>query len=152
MLVFAEARGIHSHDALRVEYDAERIAKAGSTPHRSVGETGRGGPPPSSTGQRGRARGGEAGHAEAIGIASDSGAAVVGIRKMSHSGALSYFPDLTAAAGMVGLSVCQCDPMVVPYGGAESYYGTNPIDFTVTARSVRYVVPRAASVSPVQPF
>lgn len=30
---------------------------------------------------------------------------------------------------MIGISLCQSDPMVVPYGGSEPYYGTNPIAF-----------------------
>ncbi|WP_252404077.1 hypothetical protein [Escherichia coli] len=25
--------------------------------------------------------------------------------------------------------MCQSDPMVVPFGGAEIYYGTNPLAF-----------------------
>ena len=27
------------------------------------------------------------------------------------------------------LTMCQSDPMVIPYGGAEPFYGTNPIAF-----------------------
>ena len=34
-----------------------------------------------------------------------------------------------ARAGLIGLSLCQSDPMVVPFGGAEIYYGTNPLAF-----------------------
>ena len=56
--------------------------------------------------------------------------AVVGVRRIGHSGALSYFVQQAARAGMVGISLCQSDPMVVPYGGAEVYYGTNPIAFS----------------------
>lgn len=48
---------------------------------------------------------------------------------MGHSGAISYFVQQAARAGLIGLSVCQSDPMVVPFGGAEIYYGTNPLAF-----------------------
>src|SRR5699024_9675114 len=47
-----------------------------------------------------------------------------------HSGALSYYTEQAAAAGLVAIATCQSDPMVVPFGGAEVYYGTNPIAFS----------------------
>ena len=55
----------------------------------------------------------------AIEMAKENGVAVVGVRRIGHSGALSYFVQQAARAGMVGISLCQSDPMVVPYGGAE---------------------------------
>ncbi len=48
---------------------------------------------------------------------------------MGHSGAISYFVQQAARAGLIGISMCQSDPMVVPFGGAEIYYGTNPLAF-----------------------
>ncbi len=45
------------------------------------------------------------------------------------SGAISYFVQQAARAGLIGISLCQSDPMVVPFGGAEIYYGTNPLAF-----------------------
>lgn len=58
-----------------------------------------------------------------------NGVAVVGISRMGHSGAISYFVQQAARAGFIGISMCQSDPMVVPFGGAEIYYGTNPLAF-----------------------
>jgi ureidoglycolate dehydrogenase (NAD+) len=46
----------------------------------------------------------------------------------------SLFVQQAARAGLIGLSVCQSDPMVVPFGGAEIYYGTNPLAFAAPAR------------------
>lgn len=130
VLVHADARGVHSHGAMRVEYYAERIAKGGITanPTFEFEVTG-----PSSgifDGDNG------AGHVaakeamdEAINIARDNGVAIVGVKRIGHSGSLSYFTEQAANQDMIGISVCQSDPMVVPYGGAEPYYGTNPIAF-----------------------
>lgn len=130
VLVHADARGVHSHGAMRVEYYAERIAKGGTNtnPQFTFEKTG-----PCSAifdGDNG------AGHVaakvamdEAIKMAKENGIAVVGVRRIGHSGALSYFVEMAAKENLVGLSVCQSDPMVVPYGGAEPYYGTNPIAF-----------------------
>ncbi|MEO6827283.1 MAG: ureidoglycolate dehydrogenase, partial [Microbacteriaceae bacterium] len=130
VLVFADARGIHSHGALRVEYYAERIAKGGinTRPDFRCEHTG----PASAIFHADNGPGQVAAKLamdEAITIAESSGVGVVGVRKMAHSGALSYFTEQAAGAGMIGLAMCQSDPMVVPYGGAEPYFGTNPIAF-----------------------
>jgi len=130
VLVHADARGVHSHGAVRVEYYSERISKGGTNnnPDFRFEKTG----PCSGVfdGDNG------AGHVaakiameHAIDIAKDNGVAVVGIRRIGHSGALSYFVQQAAKQGLIGISLCQSDPMVVPYGGAEVYYGTNPIAF-----------------------
>lgn len=130
VLVFADAKGIHSHGAMRVEYYAERIAKNGinTDPEFKFEKTG----PASGIFHADNG----AGHVaaclamdKAIKIAQENGVAVVGIKKMSHSGALSYYTEQAAEKDLIGISVCQSDPMVVPFGGAEPYYGTNPIAF-----------------------
>ena len=71
---------------------------------------------------------------EAIQMAKENGVAVVGVRRIGHSGALSYFVQQAANENLVGISVCQSDPMVVPFGGAEPYYGTNPIAFAAPGK------------------
>jgi ureidoglycolate dehydrogenase (NAD+) len=130
VLVFADAYGIHSHGAMRTEYYAERIAKGGinTAPEFSLQRTG--------TGTAVFHADNAAGHVaaklameEAIRMAAENGTAVVGIRRMGHSGALAYFTRMAASRDLVALSVCQSDPMVVPFGGAERYYGTNPLAF-----------------------
>nr|WP_318382603.1 ureidoglycolate dehydrogenase [uncultured Enterobacter sp.] len=130
VLAFADARGIHSHGAVRVEYYAERISKGGTNRHPEfIFETT--GPcsmvlhADNAAGQVAAKMGME----RAIEIAQENGVAVVGIRQMGHSGAISYFVQQAAKAGMIGISMCQSDPMVVPFGGAEIYYGTNPLAF-----------------------
>ncbi|MCS2150739.1 ureidoglycolate dehydrogenase [Scandinavium manionii] len=130
VLVFADARGIHSHGAVRVEYYAERISKGGTNrkPVFQMEQTG----PCSAVLHADNAAGQVAakrGMLHAIELAQEKGVAVVGISRMGHSGAISYFVQQAARAGMIGISLCQSDPMVVPFGGAEIYYGTNPLAF-----------------------
>ncbi len=131
VLCFADLRGIHSHGALRTEYYAERIAKGGITLEPDVRWERTGASSGVLDGDNG------IGHAlarrgmdEAIALAKECGVGVVGVRRMSHSGALSYYTEQAAAAGLVAIATCQSDPMVVPFGGAEVYYGTNPIAFS----------------------
>ncbi|RHW34834.1 ureidoglycolate dehydrogenase [Neobacillus notoginsengisoli] len=140
VLVHADARGVHSHGAMRVEYYAERIAKGGinNSPEFKFEKTG-----PCSAifdGDNG------AGHVvaklamdEAIKMAKENGIAVVGVRRIGHSGALSYFVQQAANEDLVGISVCQSDPMVVPFGGAEPYYGTNPIAFAAPGKDGEHI-------------
>jgi len=138
VLVFADERGIHSHGAMRVEYYAERIAKGGinTNPDFNFKKTG-----PCTAVFHGD---GGNGHAaakmamdEAINMAKENGVAIVGVRDISHSGAISYFTHQAAKENVLGFSVCQSDPMVVPFGGAEPYYGTNPIAFTAPSNDER---------------
>lgn len=140
VLVFADHRGIHSHGAVRVEYYAERIAKGGITvnPKYKFEKTG-----PSSAiyyGDNGP------GHEvalyameKAIDMARENGVAIVGMKNISHSGALGYFVEKAAEEDMLAISMCQSDPMVVPYGGTEPYFGTNPIAFGCPSNDERII-------------
>lgn len=92
VLVYADARGIHSHGAVRVEYYAERISKGGTNrePEFRLEETG----PCSAILHADNAAGQVAakmGMEHAIKTAQQKGVAVVGISRMGHSGAISYF-------------------------------------------------------------
>lgn len=140
-LTYADLRGVHSHGAVRVEYYAERIAKGGTTikPAFRFEQTG------PSTGIFHADNG--IGHVacrealeHSIKLAKESGVAVVGVSKMGHSGMLSYYVDLAAQADLVALTVCQSDPMAVPFGGTEPYFGTNPIAFSAPTTSDRPII------------
>lgn len=148
VLVHADMRGIHSHGAMRVEYYAERISKGGTNhnPNFQFTKTG----PCSAVfdGDNG------AGHVvaklamdEAIKMAKEMGIAVVGARRLGHSGALSYFVQQAAKENLIGMSVCQSDPMAVAYGSSEPFYGTNPIAFAAPGKDGRIItVDMAATV------
>lgn len=138
VLTFADARGIHSHGAVRVEYYSERIAKNGITHHPNFHfeKTG----PASAIFEADNGSGHVAAKLameEAIHMAKKDGVAIVGIKHMSHSGALAYFVEMAAKQEMVALSICQSDPMAVPFGGAEEYFGTNPIAFAAPTADER---------------
>ena len=140
VLTFADHRGIHSHGAVRVEYYAERIAKGGITnnPEFRFEKTG-----PSTAilyGDNGVGHQvAKLGMDKAIEMAKENGVAVVGMTNISHSGALGYFVEKAAEEDMVALSVCQSDPMVVPFGGTEPYFGTNPIAFAAPTNDERII-------------
>ncbi|KAF1299227.1 ureidoglycolate dehydrogenase [Enterococcus sp. JM4C] len=140
-LVYADACGIHSHGAVRVDYYAERIAKGGVTidPEIVFEKTG------ASTGLVHGDNGVgqyvcDEALKHAIDLAKESGLALVGVSQTSHSGALSYYVKKAAEQGYLALAMCQSDPMVVPYGGSETYFGTNPIAFSAPRKNERPIV------------
>lgn len=129
-LVYADMIGVHSHGAVRVEYYSERINKGGinTTPKLSFEKTG-----PSTAIFHGDNAQGQYVANEALTpameMAKENGVAVVGVSRVGHTGTLSYYLRKVAEQDLIGIAVTQSDPMVVPFGGAEVYYGTNPVAF-----------------------
>lgn len=141
ILAYSDARGIHSHGAVRVEYYSERIAKGGinANPKFEFRTTG----PCSGIYEGDNGVGFAAAKfamEEAIDMAKENGVSVVGVRNISHSGSLGYFVEMAAKQDLVAISICQSDPMVVPHGGSEAYYGTNPIAFAAPANDGKNLV------------
>ncbi|MCD8873991.1 ureidoglycolate dehydrogenase [Mammaliicoccus sciuri] len=136
LMIFADERGIHSHGSVRTQYYAERIAKKGYNLNPALTFTKTG--PSSGTYFGDNAVGHYVAYEameEAIKLAKESGIGMVGIKEMGHSGAIGYFAEQAAKEGMVALTVCQSDPMVVPFGGTEPYFGTNPIAFAAPRKN-----------------
>lgn len=141
VLTWSDERGYHSHGAVRVEYYSERIFKGGITtdPKFEWKETG-----PCSAMYDGDNGCGYVAATlameKAIEMAKKTGIAVVGVKNISHSGALGYYTEMAAEQDLVAISFCQSDPMAVPFGGTEPYYGTNPISFAAPTADDRTVV------------
>ncbi|EEG73194.1 ureidoglycolate dehydrogenase [[Clostridium] hylemonae] len=141
ILTWSDERGYHSHGAVRVEYYSERIAKGGITtdPKFEWKETG-----PCSAIYEGDNGCGYVASTFAmektIEMAKKSGIAVTGIRNISHSGSIGYYTEMAAKQDLVAIAFCQSDPMAVPFGGTEPYYGTNPISFAAPTADDRTVV------------
>ncbi|MFQ3620914.1 MAG: Ldh family oxidoreductase [Spirochaetales bacterium] len=130
VLVFADLRGVHSHGVLRVEHYVNRIRRGGINLHPfwdlqwikpTVGLL--------------DAQGG-LGHVstrfatqKALEKAREQGIALVGIKNNSHCGALAYFVQMALDAHMAMLTCVHTDIRMVPYGGAQAYFGTNPFAF-----------------------
>ena len=116
VLVWSDERGYHSHGSVRMEYYCERIAKGGinTSPNFSFRTTG-----PCTGIYEGDNGCGyvAATHAmeHAIDMAKQNGAAVIGIRNISHSGAIGYYTEMAAKQDLLAISFCQSDPMAVPW-------------------------------------
>ena len=141
ILVWSDERGYHSHGTVRMEYYCERIAKGGITiePKFEWKQTG----PCSGIFEGDNGIGYVAAKLameHGMELAKENGVAIVGVRNISHSGAIGYYTEMAAKEGFAAISFCQSDPMAVPYGGTEPYYGTNPISFAAPTNDDRIVV------------
>lgn len=132
MLVDANLRGIDTHGVVRLPPYVERIEEGGirTDPEITVEHTADsvavldadGGP-----GQVGTARAMET----AMERATDTGCAFVGVRNSNHFGTASYYTNIAAENDFVGISMTHAGPNVVPFGGSDPYFGTNPISFGI---------------------
>lgn len=140
-LTYADACGIHSHGTVRVAYYAERIAKGGVNldPNVTFEKTGAASGIVHCDNGMGQYVCNEALN-YAIDMAKESGIAAVGVSRTGHSGMLSYYVKRAAEQGLVALAMCQSDPMVVPFGGSDCYFGTNPIAFSAPTNDKTPVV------------
>jgi LDH2 family malate/lactate/ureidoglycolate dehydrogenase len=62
-----------------------------------------------------------------IPIAEKNGIAAATIRNSQHFGALSYYCNRAAERKCVLLAMTNCEPSMSPAGGADAFFGTNPI-------------------------
>lgn len=63
------------------------------------------------------------------------GMAVVGISHSNHFGTAGYYCNIAAQKGYVAMLVTNGPPAIAPWGGKESYFGTNPIAFGFPRRN-----------------
>lgn len=130
VLVHANLRGVDSHGVMRTEHYVKRITEGGINPEPniSINETG-----PASAmvdGDDGL------GHViskkamdKAIQLAKRGGVGTVGVTNSSHCGALSYFVNQCVEEKLIGMAMTHTDSLVVPFGAADPYFGTNPIAY-----------------------
>jgi ureidoglycolate dehydrogenase (NAD+) len=127
-LVESNLRGIDSHGVARLPHYLNRIRHGSIVPRphlvytklgAAVGRLDAG----HGLGQIAMAR--AAG--EAVALARESGAGWVAVENSSHCGALAYYGQQIAEAGMVGILFTHSDAMVVPYAARHAFCGTNPL-------------------------
>ena len=66
----------------------------------------------------------------AVAKARSTGLAAVAVRRSNHFGAAGHYAEMAARAGLVGLcTTSTVSPAIVPTGGRDARFGTNPIAF-----------------------
>ena len=130
ILVHADLRGVSSHGVLRTEHYVKRIMKGEMNPNPHFQIERKGTAAILFDGDHGL------GHVitlqamkEAITLSKDHGIGIVGIKNSSHCGALSYYSMQATKKETISIIMTHTDSAVVPIGGKEAYFGTNPISF-----------------------
>jgi ureidoglycolate dehydrogenase (NAD+) len=71
----------------------------------------------------------------AIEMAKESGVGVVGVGHSSHCGAMGLYTRMAAREHLVGIAMTHSSSVVVPHGGRDRYFGTNPISIAFARAS-----------------
>jgi len=141
VLVHADSRGVSSHGVLRTEHYVKRVKEGGINvnPNFSIKESG-----PVTAIFNGDDGFGHvvSKHAmdHAIMLAQKNGVGMVGVINSSHCGALSYFVNQAAQTNLIGMAMTHTDKLVVPFGGAEPFFGTNPIAYGFPAKKNKPII------------
>ena len=150
VLVTADLRGIESHGVARLPryvngirdgfmkpVDASRIAR--ETKATAVLDGGQ------SLGQVVAAKGMRL----AIAKAKETAVGIVTVRNSNHYGIAGYYSMIALKTGMIGISMTNAAPLVVPTFGRTAVLGTNPISLAApTSRERPFVLDMATSVVP----
>ena len=130
VLVHANLRGVDSHGVLRVEHYIKRIKEGGINIQPQLSESESSITTSTIDGDNGFGHYiGKRAMKSAIDKAKTGGIGAVAVKNSSHCGALSYFVNQAAEEDLIGIAMTHADKIVVPFGGAESFFGTNPIAF-----------------------
>ncbi len=63
----------------------------------------------------------------AVRLAKAHGASVAVARESNHFGAAAFWAQRISAQGLIGIVMCNASPLVAPWQGKETRFGTNPI-------------------------
>jgi ureidoglycolate dehydrogenase (NAD+) len=127
-LVWTSLRGVDSHGVARVPVYCERLRTGvlNTSPRPSVAR--RDGAVAVVDGDHGPGQVAALFATDlSIELAREHGVGVVSVRRSGHYGAAAIYAMRTAEAGLIGMSMTNSEPFVIPYGGAEAVLGTNPI-------------------------
>ncbi|MBD2862681.1 ureidoglycolate dehydrogenase [Paenibacillus oceani] len=141
VLVHADLRGVESHGVMRLEHYIAKIEAGGINPRPDI-KLSR--PTPALAIVHGDDGLGHlvAGKAmeTAIQLAREHGIGLVSVNGSSHCGALSYYVKMAASHRLIALMMVNTDKLVVPFGAASPYFGTNPLAYAIPAKRHRPIV------------
>ncbi len=85
----------------------------------------------------------------AINKAKQSGAGIVTVHNSNHYGIAGYYSQMILNENLLGISMTNSAPLVVPTFGREMVFGTNPISLTAPAKNRKpFFLDMATSVVP----
>jgi LDH2 family malate/lactate/ureidoglycolate dehydrogenase len=151
VLISADLRGINSHGAIRLHsYYGDRLRKGlidATSPIQTLSEY-----PSTLALDGGNGLGPVVAYramSRCIEMADETGLAVTTVRNSNHFGIAGYYAMMALPEDMIGVSLTNSQPLVVPTFGISPMLGTNPIAVAVPAGAERpYVLDMATSIVP----
>jgi len=70
---------------------------------------------------------------KAISIAKKSGSGLVAVNHSNHFGTAAYYVQQAINEDMIGIAFTNSEPSMIPFGGREAFFGTNPISVGIPA-------------------
>lgn len=64
---------------------------------------------------------------QAVALARDAGVGIVAVKNSNHFGTAAYYAEYIAGQDCIGLVMCDGECDVIPFGGREKFFGTDPI-------------------------
>ena len=131
-LVDANLHGIDTHGMFKLAEYAERIQRGGMnpSPEITVDRTRSGTAIVDGDDGPGQAVALDAMDA-ALAFAEETGSGFVSVRNSHHIGTAAYYTRHAAEQGYIGLCMTHAGQNVVPYGGVNPYFGTNPLAISI---------------------
>src|SRR5206468_11357659 len=65
--------------------------------------------------------------------AKNTGAAFASVTRVNHYGACAFYSMMALKENMIGLTMCNTDPLMAVHGGTSRVLGTNPLSVAVPA-------------------
>jgi len=75
-----------------------------------------------------------------------NGSCFIAVNNSNHFGMASYYVNIAARAGMIGLSGTNAPPNIAPWGSYKAYVGTNPIAISAPTNAEPVILDMAPSV------
>jgi LDH2 family malate/lactate/ureidoglycolate dehydrogenase len=72
--------------------------------------------------------------------AQSSGMAVVGVNQSNHCGMLASYAKYAVKNGCIAIITSNASPSMAPWGGKESFFGTNPICYGIPAGMENHII------------
>jgi len=148
-LLYANLRGIDGHGVVRLPHYLDRLTRGSTRPDAQPAFTQLA--PAVGLVDARHGMGQVAGHlamCEAQRLAKETGLAWVSVKNSGHFGAAGFYGQEAAHAGFATVVLANTDRIVVPFGGRQAFFGSNPIAFILPGPKEPVTIDMATSAIP----
>jgi LDH2 family malate/lactate/ureidoglycolate dehydrogenase len=140
-LILADLRGVTSHGIVRLPTYVQRIESAVLDPQAEMEFVTHSGSVALLDAHNGFGQlAGYRAMNTAIGLASDHGIGMVGVKNSNHFGITAYYSMMALERDMIGLVMTNASPAIAPFGTITPFLGTNPVSIAVPAAKENPIV------------